>query len=77
MNNKPKFLQIIFLPAITTCVLITLFLSGKIIDIPHGTTKGGIIAGTGVLVIMISVVAIYVLIFRILGNKRKKTQVDF
>ena len=73
MENKSKFLLIIFLPGITTGTLIPLFLSGKIIDYPRGTTKGGIIAGIGVLVIMISVVAIYYLIFRLLGNKRKKT----
>ena len=72
MENKSKFLPIIFLPAITTGVLITLFLSGKIINIPLGTAKGGIIGGVGVLVIMISVVAIYYLIFRLLGYKRKK-----
>ena len=73
MENKSKLLPIIFLPGITTGTLISLFLSGKIIDYPRGTTKGGIIAGIGVLVIMISVVAIYYLIFWLLGNKRKKT----
>ena len=72
MEKKSKFLPIIFFPAITTGTLISFFLSGKIINIPHGTTKGGLIAGVGVLVIMISVVAIYVLIFRLLGIKRKK-----
>jgi len=72
MENKSKSLPIIFLPAITTGVLITLFLSGKIIDIPLGTAKGGIIGGVAVLVIMISVVVIYYLIFRLLGYKRKK-----
>lgn len=73
MENKSKFLQMIFLPGITTGILISLFLSGKIIDYPQGTASGGIIAGTGVLVIMISVVAIYYLIFRLWGNKGKKT----
>jgi hypothetical protein len=71
MENRSKLLPIIFLPGITTGALVSLFLSGKIIDIPHGTTKGGIIAGTGVLVIMISVFAIYYLIFRLFGIKRK------
>lgn len=56
MENKSKSLPIIFLPAITTGVLITLFLSGKIIDIPLGTAKGGIIGGVAVLVIMISMI---------------------
>lgn len=75
MENKPKFLPIIFLPAITTGVLIILFLSGKIIDYPRGTARGGLIGGVGVLVIMISVVAFYYLIFRLLGYKYKRKKI--
>jgi hypothetical protein len=44
MENKSKFLQI-FSPAIITGGLVALFLPGKIIAIPLGTAKGGIIGG--------------------------------
>ena len=71
MENKSKFLQI-FSPAIITGGLIALFLSGKIIDIPQGTAKGGIIAGMGVFIIIISVVAINYLILRLLESNKKK-----
>lgn len=41
------------IPGILTGAFIVLFLSGKIIDIPHGTLEGGIISGIGTLVIII------------------------
>jgi proteasome assembly chaperone (PAC2) family protein len=40
--------------AMTTSMLIILFLSGKIIEIPHGTPEGGIMGATGVAVIIVS-----------------------
>ena len=43
-----------------TVFLISAFLSGRIIVIPHGTTQGGIISGMGVLVIMIIMFAVSV-----------------
>lgn len=64
MKNTIKIL----IPGSVAGLLIVLFLSGKIIDYPRGTPEGGIIAGTGVLVIMVSVVAIYYLIYRL--NKK-------
>ena len=72
MENKSKFLRR-FLPGSIAGLLIILFLSGKIIDYPRGTTARGIISATGVLVIMISVVTINYLILWFVENKRKKT----
>lgn len=66
MKSKVKTLKgFILSPGAITGVLIVLFLSGKIIDYPKGTHEGGIIAGTGVLVIMVSVAATNYLIYRL------------
>lgn len=70
MKNIAKTLRFAYMPGSITGILIVLFLSGKIIDYPRGTTEGGIIAGTGVLVIMIYVLTIYYLIYRL--NKKYK-----
>lgn len=66
-----KFLKLASLPGTITGVLIVLFLSGKIIEIPRGTAEGGVISGVGVLVIMVSVVASHVGI-SVLVKKYKK-----
>jgi len=66
MKNTLK----IFIPGIVAGLLVFLFLSGKIIDYPRGTPEGGMIGGIGVLVIMVSVVAIYYLIYQL--NKKYK-----
>lgn len=59
------------IPGVLAGMLITLFLSGKIIDIPHGTHEGGIIGGIGVMVILIfSFSANYLYI--ILTNSKEK-----
>ena len=71
MEKKSKFLRR-FLPGNIAGLLIILFLSGKIIDYPQGTTEGGIIGAMGVSLIMISVVTINYLISRLVENKRKK-----
>ncbi len=65
MKEKLSVLKIALTPGVITGILIVLFLSGKIIDYPRGTLKGGIIAAIGVLVIMVSVVTIHYLIYRL------------
>ncbi len=60
--------QIPITASITTFLIIA-FLSGKIISYPQGTPKGGLIAGIGVLLIMVTVIAINYLIFRLRKNK--------
>jgi hypothetical protein len=39
-------------------LMIVLFLSGKIIDIPRGTPEGGLISAFGVLLIIVCMVAL-------------------
>jgi hypothetical protein len=65
MKNIIKVLKVALLPGSITGLLIVLFLSGKIIDYPRGTPKGGITAAIGVFAIMVSVVAINYLIYRL------------
>jgi hypothetical protein len=69
--KKPTIIQISTTTTITS-FLISAFLSGKIISFPQGTPKGGIIAGIGVLVIMVTVVALNILVFQFLKNKNKQ-----
>ncbi len=52
-------------------LLIAWFLSGKIIDIPYGTNKGGIICAIGVLIIMIFFLAATYLFFMLTKSKQK------
>jgi len=49
-------------------VLISLFLSGKIIDIPNGTHQGGIIAGVGYVIIVITVIILTLIFMKILKH---------
>jgi hypothetical protein len=58
-----KLNKITIIPGLITGALIGLFLSGKIIDIPNGTHKGGIISAIGVGVIVLTMF-ILTLIFR-------------
>ena len=67
--KRSIIIQISATTSITT-FLIIFFLSGKIISYPQGTPEGGIIAGIGVLVIIVTVVALNFLIFK-LRKKRK------
>jgi hypothetical protein len=60
------------IPGVLTGLLIVLFLTGKIIDIPHGTKEGGIIGGVGVLVIIIFSVSANYLYFRLTNSREKK-----
>jgi len=46
-----------------TMVLIGFFLSGKIIDIPNGTHKGGIIAAFGVIIITMTIIGFFVRLY--------------
>lgn len=59
MKNKLRFLLSFFLSGGAAGYLVNLFLSGKIIYYPRGTLKGGMIAAIGVLVIIVSLTAIY------------------
>ena len=55
MKNQQKGLsRLASVFAMMTSVLIILFLSGKIVEIPHGTREGGIMGATGVAIIIIS-----------------------
>lgn len=55
MKNQQKGLsRLSTIFVTTTSTLIILFLSGKIIEIPHGTPEGGIMGATGVAVIIVS-----------------------
>jgi len=51
-NKKGLYLSLVI--GLATGALIAFFLSGKIIDIPHGTHEGGIIAATGYAIIVVS-----------------------
>lgn len=59
MSKKSKFTraEILYgiITGITAAILLHLFLSGKIIDIPTGTEKGAIISVVGYIVIVIAV----------------------
>ncbi len=54
---------------VTTAALISIFLSGKIIEIPKGTHEGGVISaiGVGVIIVFMSIVGFIL-------NKIRKTQ---
>ena len=55
MKNQQKGLpKLASMFAMTTSMLIILFLSGKVVEIPKGTHEGGIMAATGVAIIIIS-----------------------
>tara|TARA_B110000114_G_C14838698_1_gene295772 strand:- start:338 stop:547 length:210 start_codon:yes stop_codon:yes gene_type:complete len=53
-RKELKMMKIILIPAILTGILISSFLSGKIIDIPKGTQQGGIISAIGVFTIILT-----------------------
>lgn len=55
--------------------LITWFLSGKIIPIPHGTSKGGVIAAVGIFTI-INVTFLFVYIFHRAKKWRDRNKVN-
>ncbi len=70
-----KRLSLPVLMGLFTGVFILLFLSGKIIDFPRGTPTGGIIAGTGVAIIIISMFFfgfLLSIIIRFFKNQNKK-----
>jgi hypothetical protein len=69
-RKELKMMKIILIPAILTGMLISSFLSGKIIDIPKGTQQGGIISAIGVFTIILSVLILSFIFFKIL----KKTE---
>ena len=62
---------IIITSSITT-FLITVFISRKKISYPQGSPEGGKIAGIGVLVIILIVVALSFLIFQLLKENENK-----
>lgn len=66
--KKEKFMKAL-IPGIITAIFIAVFLSGKIIDIPRGTHKGGIISAIGVFTIILSV-----FILTIIFSKIRKTE---
>jgi hypothetical protein len=57
--------------SVTTGLFINLFLAGKIIDIPHGTHKGGVISAIGVAVILCIMFIVALLTFWILKRNQK------
>ena len=60
-----------FIPGIISGLLIVLFLTGKIIDYPRGTPQGGMIAAIGVMLIMVTVVAISYIFIRLKNHLKK------
>ena len=70
-RNKEGFF-ISLITGLITAFIIWLFLLGKIIDIPYGTHKGGIIAATGVAIIITSIVGITCLIRYIIKEYKNK-----
>lgn len=56
---------------------VSLFLSGKIIDIPHGTHNGGIIGAIGVGVILIVMFIIICGVFRYESSRQKQKNNKF
>jgi hypothetical protein len=72
-NEQPKSKIPIFIMTFCTTLtsfFIQAFLSGKIIDIPHGTPARGVIAATGVAIILVSMIILTFLI-RLLINLKK------
>jgi len=67
MKDKKGFYSRMF-AGMFAGVLIALFLSGKIIDIPKGTHQGGIIGATGVLIIIIMTFLLFTLIYKIINK---------
>lgn len=68
-KNKQNNIFLAIVIGIST-LLISLFLSGKIILIPHGTQEGGIISAVGVAVILLINFVIIFGINRIFYHKK-------
>lgn len=66
-----KHLKLV-IPGVLSGMLIAMFLTGNIIDIPHGTQEGGIISGIGVLVILIFSFSANFLYARLTYSREKK-----
>lgn len=66
-----KFLPVHFpiVISISTTILTSIFLSGKIIYIPNGTHRGGVISAIGVFVIVIIMFSISFVIYRVNRSK--------
>lgn len=61
-NNSKRAIIISIVTSICTGLFIALFLSGKIISIPHGTHKGGIMGALGIVIILVSMFIISLLV---------------
>jgi hypothetical protein len=71
MKNQLQGKQGLWLTlSIVTGALITLFLSGKIIEIPKGTNEGGIVGATGVAIIIVSMIVIGMVVNKLIKNPR-------
>ena len=68
-NKKELYLSLVI--GLATGALIAFFLSGKIIDIPHGTHEGGIIAATGYAIIVVSMVLVGFLVIKVMQLLKK------
>lgn len=68
--KKNRILSKIFIVSIPVCIV--LFLSGKIIDIPHGTRQGGIVSAIGVAVILATLFTLYFGLIFLLNYCKKK-----
>lgn len=69
-----KINHVIFPIGIFTSIIIVWFLSGKIIDIPHGTHEGGIISAVGVFFILVLSFTLSYLFARL--NKSQKNNIS-
>ena len=58
--------------AIVTSILVSLFLSGKIIEIPKGTHEGGVISAIGVSAILVFMVIISLIVNKVIASKQNK-----
>lgn len=71
MKNQMKTKQRLGLAiSLTTGALVVLFLSGKVIDLPRGTTDGGIIGAAGVAIIIFSMIVIGFVTSKLIRNTR-------
>ncbi len=69
-NSLPKTVVLTgSIIAIVTFVLLKIFLDGKIVDIPNGTSKGAIVSAVGYIVIIITTVTVAVFVLYLIKNK--------
>ncbi|QZE15056.1 hypothetical protein K4L44_04300 [Halosquirtibacter laminarini] len=76
-NSLPKTVVLTgSIIAIVTFVLLKIFLDGKIIDIPKGTSKEAIISAVGCIVIIITTVTVAVFVLLLIKKHNSKTRIN-